>query len=88
MTTATVVIIPDDSLRAALEAELGKSVGRPIAAGEMASLTTFTATGTRIVSIRGIEHATNLTELSLQEKSIWDLSPLAGLDKLELLELW
>lgn len=48
----------------------------------MASLTTFSATGTRIVSIKGLEHATNLTELSLYENSIWDLSPLAGLDKL------
>ena len=88
VSTTTVVQIPDDSLRAALEAQLGKSEGQPITAGETASLTTFTATGTGIVSIRGMEHATNLTNLSLQENSIWDLSPLAGLDKLELLELW
>ena len=88
VSTSTVVEIPDRNLRAALEAEFGKEEDEPITVGEMASLTSFAATGTSIVSIRGLEHASNLTELSLEENTIWDLSPLAGLDKLELLELW
>ena len=88
VSTSTVVEIPDRNLRAALEGEFGKDEGEPITVGEMASLTTFAATGTDVVSIRGLEHATNLTELSLEENTIWDLSPLAGLDRLELLELW
>ncbi len=87
VSTTSVVEIPDSKLRTALEAEFGKSEGEAITAGDMASLTTFTATGTSILSIRGLEHATNLTELKLEENSIWDLSPLAGLDKLELLQL-
>ena len=88
VSTSTVIEVPDRNLRAALEAEFGKEEDEPITVGEMASLTSFAATGTRILSIRGLEHATNLTELSLEENTIWDLSPLAGLDKLELLELW
>ncbi len=88
VSTSTVVEIPDPNLRAALEGEFGKSEGQPITVGDMASLTSFAATGTRILSIRGLEHATNVTKLSLYENSIWDLSPIAGLDKLEVLELW
>ncbi len=84
----TVVEIPDPNLRAALESEFGKSEGESITAGDMASLTSFAATGTRIVSLRGLEHATNVTKLSLYENSIWDLSPISGLDNLEVLELW
>ncbi len=88
VSTSTVVEIPDPNLRAALEGEFGKSEGQPITVGDMASLTSFAATGTRILSIRGLEYATNATKLSLYENSIWDLSPIAGLDKLEVLELW
>ena len=88
VSTSTAVEIPDRNLRAALEAEFGKSEGQPITVGDMASLTSFAATGTRILSIRGLEHATNATKLSLYDNSIWDLSPLADLDKLEVLELW
>ena len=88
VSTSTVVDVPDPNLRAALETELGKSDGESITVGDMASLTSFAATGTRILSIRGLEHATNVTKLSLYENSIWDLTPLAGLDNLEVLELW
>ncbi len=88
VSTSTAVEIPDRNLRAALEAKFGKSDGEPITVGDMASLTSFAATGTRILSIRGLEHATNVTKLSLYENSIWDLSPIIGLDKLEVLELW
>ena len=87
VSTTTDVYIPEDNLRAALEGALGKEEGQAITVAEMASLTSFAATSTSIVSIEGLEHATGLTELDLLENAISDITPLAGLTSLTSLNL-
>ena len=87
VSTTTDVYIPDDNLRAALEGALGKEEGQAITLAEMASLTSFAATSTSIVSIEGLEHATGLTALYLLENAISDITPLAGLTSLTSLNL-
>ena len=81
------VDIPDPNLRAAIEAELGKPAGTPITAAEMATLTEFSAPISEIDDLTGLEFATNLTHLILEESNLTALSPLAGLTNLTLLNL-
>ena len=83
--------IPDPNLRAAIEAELGKASGDTITANDMATLTRLeagdgTIDGT-IFYLTGLERATNLTFLDLDNNFIDDISPLAGLTRLTDLRL-
>ena len=97
--TAQVVDIPDPNLRAAVEKALGVTPGTPITADEMATLTHLEARNANISNLTGLEHATNLKSLWLDgeevvtgtwrnSNSVSDLLPLAGLTRLEKLELW
>ena len=97
--TAQVVDIPDPNLRAAVEKALGVTSGTPITADEMATLTHLEARNANISNLTGLEHATNLKSLWLDgeevvtgtwrnSNSVSDLLPLAGLTRLEKLELW
>ena len=90
---AQMVEIPDPNLRAAVEIALGKASGDTVTAPDMANLTRLEAPNANISDLTGLEHATNLTELSLGDthvegegwinsNSIKDLSPLAGLTNL------
>ena len=94
----TPVDILDANLRAAIEDALGQTPGTPIAPAEIATLTRLEAGNASISDLTGLEHATNLTELSLGDKyvegqghinsnSIKDLSPLAELSNLTSLNL-
>ena len=74
--------IPDRNLRTAIMTTLGKPLDAPIARGNMATLTVFSAGEIGISNLTGLEHATNLKILHLWGNSILDLSPLAGLTKL------
>ncbi len=96
--TAVTVDIPDPNLRAAVEPALRVSPGTPIVSSEMETLTRLDAGNANISDLTGLEHATNLTELSLGDKyvegqghinsnSIKDLSPLAELSNLTSLNL-
>ena len=96
--TAQVVNIPDPNLRASSEDTLSKTSGDTITVADMARLTHLEAGNANISDLTGLEHATNLTWLSLGDKyvegqghinsnSIKDLSPLAGLTKLTHLTL-
>ena len=94
--TAQTVNIPDSNLRAAIEEALGKSSGATITRADMATLTQLFAANASIRDLTGLEHATNLTLLDLGgvDVGFWinsnwvsDLSPLAGLNKLETLYL-
>ena len=91
--------IPDSNLRAVVETTLGKGAGEPIASGEMLALTHLEANNANISDLTGLEHAINLNSLLLEgepdatgnwqnSNSVNDLSPLAGLTRLEVLELW
>ena len=93
-----VVSIPDANLRAKIENALGKASGATISAADMAGLTRLEARNANINDLTGLEHATNLTRLSLNNawvpgdgyvnsNSVSDLSPLAGLTQLTYLHL-
>ena len=93
------VDIPDPNLRTAIENALGKGAGEPIIPAEMLALTHLEADNANISDLTGLEHATLLKSLELEgepdaagrwhnSNSVSDLSPLAGLTRLEVLELW
>ena len=82
------VVIPDAALRALIEKALNKTPGAEITQAEMNTLESLQdreALG--ILSLSGLETATNLQYLSLNSNAISDLRPLANLDKLEVLHL-
>ena len=88
----TEVNIPDPNLRAKIETALNKQAGHPISAEEMATLTSFDARtpnvgNLTISNLTGLEHATNLTYLKLQNNSISDISAVVGLTNLTYLNL-
>ena len=76
------VNIPDPNLRAAIETALGKAAGAPITTADMKTLTSLFARNANISNLTGLEHATNLTDLGLDQNSISDVSALSGLTNL------
>ena len=86
------VNIPDANLRAVIAAALGKAPNAPITPDEMATLTSLEARDQGIRDLTGLEFATNLEALDLNEKfengivtnsnDVSNLSPLSGLTKL------
>ena len=97
VTVTANVTIPDANLRAVIEDSLSKSSGATISMAEMATLTKLVAPNSNISNLTGLEYATGLTHLDLgfeivnsrwvNSNSISDLSPLADLTSLTLLEL-
>ncbi len=81
------VAIPDVNLRAAIEDALGKDSGAPITPAEMATFDRLDARAADISVLSGIESATNLRYLSLEDNNITSISALSGLTNLGLLEL-
>ena len=74
--------IPDPKLRAAIEEALGKASGDIITTSEMETLEEFSASGSEIENLEGLQFATNLEDLNIWSTSVSNLSPLAGLTKL------
>jgi len=74
----------DPNLQAAVEVVLGKT--NPTAT-DMLGLTYLDAHNKGIVDLTGIEHAGNLAALNLSVNHICDISPLAGLTNLAVLNL-
>ena len=87
VTEAQDVDIPDQNLRAVIEAALGKQSGDPITVAEMEGLTELSARNRRIEDLTGLEHATGLTQLYLSYNGIADMAPLADLASLVTLSL-
>ena len=81
------VQIPDPNLRAAIAEALGKSPNAPITAEEMERLRNLDARSRDIQDLTGLQFATNLDELSLNDNQISDLSSIAGLAGLRTLRL-
>ena len=82
------VDIPDSNLRTAIEKALGKASGDTITTADMKRLTDLEAPNANITDLTtGLEHATNLTLLDLDNNSISDISPLTGLTQLTVLFL-
>ena len=69
-----VVYIPDANLRAVIRSALGESGYGPITREDMASLTTLDARNRNIRQLKGLEFATNLTELNLTGNPLSSLS--------------
>lgn len=97
--TAEPVNIADPNLRVAIEKTLGKAPGALITTTEMATLTELSAPNANITDLTGLEAATNLLRLYLNDRyvavegrfinsnAISNLSPLSGLTHLTRLHL-
>jgi len=81
------VEIPDDVLRESLESILGKQRGETINSIEMGSLRFFSIHRRGLVDLTGLEHATGLDRLWLDDNEIVDIGPLSGLTNLSVLAL-
>ena len=81
------VYIPDANLREAIEVVLDKAPGAVITAEDMKTLVDLRGVGRGIRDLTGLETATGLEELYLQNNPISDISPLAGLTKLKEINL-
>ena len=82
---AQVVDIPDPTLRAAVMERL--QLTAPPTQADMLRLTDLRKHWAEIESLRGLEHAVNLTRLNLEGHPISDITPLADLRNLEWLKL-
>ena len=63
---------------------LGKTPGEPTTEAEMATLTNLRCP--EVASLAGLEHATSLVYLAINNNDVSDLSPLSGLTSLRRLE--
>ena len=90
----TIVNFPDPNLHAAVALTLGKArypqdpLDVQITVEDMADLTQLYPGGLRIQDLEGIQFATNLASVTLNDHNISDLSPLSGLTQLETLWLY
>ena len=80
------VHIPGPNLRAAIAEALGKSPNAPITVEDMEGLGQLRAPNRGIQDLTGLQLATNLKTLVLDDNQISDLSPIAGLIGLD--SLW
>jgi hypothetical protein len=74
-----VVNIPDNNLRAAINAALGRPALDAITAGLMRQLTSLSISGRGITDLTGLEYATNLTYLDVSNNAIGSFAPISGL---------
>ena len=83
----SVVAIPDTALAAAVRDALDLADTAPIPPDALATLTTLAAPSLGITQLTGLEAATGLTQLSLNDNQIREVDPLAQLTNLETLNL-
>ncbi len=76
------VHIPDSNLRAAVTEALGKTINDPITVVEMKRLRRIDAFSRGIRDLTGLQHATNLSRLVIENDQVSDISPIAGLTNL------
>ena len=84
---AQVVDIPDPNLQAAIRGELQLLPGSRITKEDMLRLENLGAARHDIMHLTGLEHATNLTRLSLWGNPLADLTPIANLERLTYLDI-
>ena len=85
--TSPEVSIPDAGLRQAIRSALGLSEGDTITQQKMQGLITLYAASRGIADLTSLEHATNLTSLSLGRNSISDISVLSANNNIRLTNL-
>ena len=83
----SVVAIPDTALAGAVRDALDLADDAPILPDALAALTTLAAPSLGITQLTGLEAATGLTQLILNDNQIRDVDPLAQLTNLETLNL-
>ena len=76
------ISMPDSNLAAAIREELDLAAGSPITALNMLGLETLGAQNKQIKNLTGLEHATNLRSLFLDQNQIEDITSLTGLKQL------
>ena len=81
------IYIPDPNLRSAIAETLGKAPNASITVEEMEGLERLHANHSDIKNLAGLELATNLTDLIINNNLISDLSPIAGLINLRRIRL-
>ena len=84
---AQVVDIPDPNLQAAIRGELQLLPGSRITKEDMLRLESLGAARHDIMHLTGLEHATNLTSLSLWGNPLAELTPIANLQSLTYLDI-
>ena len=82
------VEIPDPNLERAIREELALTDETPLSQADMLQLNRLEARDSQIKHLTGLEHATNLTGITLPDNEISDLTPLARLMRLEYLWFW
>ena len=87
MESSTVTWMPDGPLVDEVVSALDLADASTLTQAKMAELTTLTAKDAEIVSLTGLEHATNLTSLNLENNYIMDIRPIKGLANLTYLNL-
>ena len=83
----SVVALPDTALAAAVREALDLVDDAPILPDDLAALTTLEVPSLGITQLTGLEAATGLTQLTLNDNQIRDVDPLAQLTNLETLNL-
>ena len=81
------VSLPDVNLRAAIAERLGKAPNALITPDDMKRLTELFADEKGIRDLTGLEYATNLERIELENNAISDLTPLIGLVRLNNIKL-
>ncbi|RKU16937.1 hypothetical protein C6500_17085 [Candidatus Poribacteria bacterium] len=84
---STPVSVPDANLRARITETLRKPPDATLTAADMLKLRALIANDADIQDLTGLQHASNLTILSLNNNRISDVSPLVGLTQLTTLAL-
>jgi len=85
-TLAVFLAFPDPNLEAVIRENLNKPEG-PIYMADMETIIILEAQDRDISDLTGLEFCTNLQELQLSQNNISDLSPVASLTKLVVLDL-
>lgn len=78
----TTVSVPDANLRAAINAALGRGALDTLERGELAQLTTLSATNRSIDDLTGLEWAVNLATLDVRNNNITSTAPVDDLPQL------
>ena len=81
------VIIEDNNLKSVILSTLGKNEDYELNKSDMETITSLSAEGRNIESLKGLEYCSNLTYLDLKDNNILNVQALSSLKKLVKLDL-
>lgn len=76
------VNVPDTALRTAINVALGRGALDQLNRGELSQLTSLDISNSGVISLEGLQYASNLTTFNASNNTISDTSPIAGLTNL------